>query len=255
MQTIVLALVPGILWTVVDSRAAVLEPWVAALLCAYVAETVGLQWRGAPWRRHLGDGSAAVTATVFAFSLPTTAPWWLAAFGMLVGIGIGKQCFGGLGRNPFNPAMLGLAASLLAFPGLFEAPAESASAGWLSAAWCLGGVFLLWRGLIRWQAPLAALVTLLAAGGAAALGLPTDQATIQQLSALPMLMLAMWFIVTEPVSGCTTDIGRLAFGVLFTALTLAMLANGAPPASMAFAVLSMNVIAPWLDQAGERRCR
>lgn len=64
----------------------------------------------------LGDWSAVVTGTLLAFNLPATISPWLIVLGALVAIGIGKMSFGGLGRNPFNPALVGRVFLLISFP-------------------------------------------------------------------------------------------------------------------------------------------
>ena len=53
------------------------------------------------------DGSAALTGVLLAFNLPSNLPVWIIIIGALVAIGIGKMTFGGLGCNPFNPALVG----------------------------------------------------------------------------------------------------------------------------------------------------
>jgi electron transport complex protein RnfD len=62
------------------------------------------------------DGSALVTGLILAFNLPSNLPWWIVVIGALVSIGVGKMSFGGLGRNPFNPAILGRVFLLISFP-------------------------------------------------------------------------------------------------------------------------------------------
>jgi Na+-translocating ferredoxin:NAD+ oxidoreductase subunit D len=64
----------------------------------------------------LRDGSAALTGLLLAMNLPPSAPWWLALIGCVVAIGIGKQVFGGLGYNPFNPALVARVVLLISFP-------------------------------------------------------------------------------------------------------------------------------------------
>ncbi|BAU73363.1 Electron transport complex protein RnfD [Metapseudomonas furukawaii] len=64
----------------------------------------------------LGEGSALVSATLLALALPPYAPWWLTACACAFGLLFGKALFGGFGQNPFNPAMLGYAVVLVAFP-------------------------------------------------------------------------------------------------------------------------------------------
>jgi electron transport complex protein RnfD len=64
----------------------------------------------------IGDGSALVTAALLSLALPPLVPWWIPAIGSLVAVGIGKHVFGGLGKNLFNPAMVGYASLLISFP-------------------------------------------------------------------------------------------------------------------------------------------
>ena len=64
----------------------------------------------------LGDGSAIVTGVLLAFCLPVNIPLWLIIIGSLVAIGVGKMTFGGLGTNPFNPALVGRVFLFISFP-------------------------------------------------------------------------------------------------------------------------------------------
>jgi len=63
-----------------------------------------------------GDGSALVTAVLLCFAIPPLVPWWIPVLGTTVAVAIGKHTFGGLGKNLFNPAMVGYAALLVSFP-------------------------------------------------------------------------------------------------------------------------------------------
>ncbi|MCK4595002.1 RnfABCDGE type electron transport complex subunit D, partial [bacterium] len=62
------------------------------------------------------DGSAALTGILLAFNLPYYVPWWMPVVGSFVAIAIAKQAFGGLGHNLFNPALVGRAVLLAAWP-------------------------------------------------------------------------------------------------------------------------------------------
>lgn len=64
----------------------------------------------------VNDGSAVVTGVLLAFCLPATIPLWLVALGALVAVGVGKMSFGGLGSNPFNPALVGRVFLFISFP-------------------------------------------------------------------------------------------------------------------------------------------
>ena len=64
----------------------------------------------------INDGSAALTGVLLAFNVPANLPIWMAIVGSVVAIGIGKMAFGGLGKNPFNPALVGRVFMLVSFP-------------------------------------------------------------------------------------------------------------------------------------------
>jgi len=65
---------------------------------------------------RVSDGSAIVTGILLAFNLPSSIPWWMIVVGSLFSIGIGKMVYGGLGNNPFNPALAGRVFLLISFP-------------------------------------------------------------------------------------------------------------------------------------------
>lgn len=91
-------------------------------LLVLVLCTGGCLGAEALFRRGMGrpltltDGSAVVTGILLALNLPPTSPWWLALIGAAVAIGLGKQVYGGLGYNPFNPALVARVVLLISFP-------------------------------------------------------------------------------------------------------------------------------------------
>lgn len=62
------------------------------------------------------DGSAVITGVLLAFNVPSNLPWWIIVIGALVAIGMGKMSFGGIGKNVFNPALVGRVFLLISFP-------------------------------------------------------------------------------------------------------------------------------------------
>jgi electron transport complex protein RnfD len=64
----------------------------------------------------IADGSAAMTGILLAFNIPPNSSWWMAILGGIVAIVLGKQVFGGLGYNSFNPALIGRTVLLISFP-------------------------------------------------------------------------------------------------------------------------------------------
>jgi electron transport complex protein RnfD len=67
-------------------------------------------------RQTIGDLSAVLTGLLLAFNLPSNLDWWIVLIGAIVAIGVGKMTFGGLGQNPFNPALVGRVFLLISFP-------------------------------------------------------------------------------------------------------------------------------------------
>ncbi len=116
MRQVLLALVPGI------ACAAWVFGWGIVLNCliaaasAVVAEAGMVALRRRPVAATLYDGSALVTGVLLALALPPLSPWWIPVVGSLFAIVVVKQLYGGLGYNPFNPAMAGYVVLLISFP-------------------------------------------------------------------------------------------------------------------------------------------
>lgn len=110
------ALVPGIVTYVWLFGAGVLVHILLACVTAVTAEAMVLILRKRPVASTLADSSAILTAVLLALAIPPLAPWWITVLGAAFAIILGKQLYGGLGYNPFNPAMLGYAMLLISFP-------------------------------------------------------------------------------------------------------------------------------------------
>ncbi|MDG2354351.1 MAG: RnfABCDGE type electron transport complex subunit D [Gammaproteobacteria bacterium] len=87
-----------------------------AVVTAIAVESAFLSIRNRPIKPSISDGSAALSAILLAISIPSIAPWWIVVVGVAFAIIFGKQLYGGLGNNPFNPAMLGYAFLLVSYP-------------------------------------------------------------------------------------------------------------------------------------------
>ncbi len=116
MLSVMLALLPGAALYVWFFGWGVLVSVLLACASALVFEGVMLRIRRVPLRRHLLDGSALLTALLLALSLPPLVPWWIPVLGSFIAVVVAKQLYGGLGNNPFNPAMAAFAVLLIAFP-------------------------------------------------------------------------------------------------------------------------------------------
>ena len=305
MLRVLLALLPGIAAYVWFFGAAVLVQIALASVTALAAEAVMLKLRGKPLKLFLTDGSALVAAWLIALTFPPIAPWWLTVLGVLAAIVIAKHLYGGLGQNPFNPAMVAFALMIVAYPSLMSqwpavgytefapqlnaifgprqldaitmatpldalrtalhtADARATVAGvlgsgatfgniggkgweWIAGGYFLGGLFLIQQRIITWHMPAAFLATLLVISGGFSFYDPARFAGPSFQLFTGGAMLAAFFIVTDPVSGCTTPRGKLIFAAGIALLTWIIRTFGAYPDGIAFAVLLMNIAAPLID--------
>lgn len=116
MLTVMLALIPGALCMLWFFGWGVLFNLVIATTVAVASEAAMLRLRGKPVRATLRDGTAVLTGLLLGLALPPLAPWWIPLIGALFAIVVAKQLYGGLGYNPFNPAMVGYVVLIISFP-------------------------------------------------------------------------------------------------------------------------------------------
>ncbi|QTF08353.1 electron transport complex subunit RsxD [Brenneria izadpanahii] len=116
MLLVIVACVPGILAQYYFFGYGNLIQVFLAAVTAIAAESVTLSLRKFNVRVNLADNSALLTGILLAISLPPLAPWWMVVMGTAFAIVIAKQLYGGLGQNPFNPAMIGYVVLLISFP-------------------------------------------------------------------------------------------------------------------------------------------
>jgi electron transport complex protein RnfD len=116
MRQVLLALLPGAVCMTWYFGPGVASNLLLAALTAVCAEAVMLALRARPVASTLLDGSAVLTGMLLALALPPLAPWWIPVIGTLFAIVVAKQLYGGLGFNPFNPAMAGYVVLLISFP-------------------------------------------------------------------------------------------------------------------------------------------
>jgi electron transport complex protein RnfD len=119
---------------------------------------------------------------------------------------------------------------------------------WIANWYALGGVWLLWRRIISWQIPVAMIGSVLVLGTAAWLADPGNNPAPLQHVFSGALIIGAFFIATDPVSGCTSNRGRLIFGAGVGVITLVIRRWGGYPDGVAFAVLLMNMAAPLIDR-------
>lgn len=116
MQMVIAATLPGLMVQTWLFGWGTLINVMIAVVTALVSEALILKWRGRSLSFFLSDFSAVLTAVLLGLALPPLVPWWLTVTGVAFAIIVAKQLYGGLGSNPFNPAMIGYAILLVSFP-------------------------------------------------------------------------------------------------------------------------------------------
>lgn len=110
----------------------------AVVLLASILSCVAFEWLISKFilkrsQLSVADGSALLTGLLLGFNLPSNLPIWIVVVGALVAIGVGKMTFGGLGQNPFNPALVGRVFLLISFPAQMTTWPVSGTIGYIDA--------------------------------------------------------------------------------------------------------------------------
>jgi electron transport complex protein RnfD len=119
---------------------------------------------------------------------------------------------------------------------------------WIANWIFIGGIFLLYKGIITWHVPAAVLMTTIAASTPFYLFNGDVFMSPQQHIFSGGIMLAAFFIATDPTSGCSSTRGKLVFGAGVAILTVLIRNFGSFPDGVAFAILLMNMSAPLIDR-------
>jgi len=310
MRLVLYATLPGAFTLAYFFGVGVFFNLLIASVSALAFEAAVLKLRNRPIGFYLQDYSALVTAFLLALSLPPYCPWWLVVVGSFCALVLAKQLYGGLGLNPFNPAMVAYVILLVSFPipmtqwatpitlegahavsisealnKIFAGQAIDgyasatvldvmkqnsslaleeiyqsepllksgylASAGWewVNIAFLIGGLFLLYKRIFSWHAPISMLLALAAMaaifydnGSSNSGGSPL----YHLLSGATML--GAFFIVTDPVSSAVSKKGRIIYGAAIGVLIYVIRVWGTGyPDGVAFAVLFLNFAAPFID--------
>jgi electron transport complex protein RnfD len=116
MRRVLYALVPAAICHTWFFGPGLLVNFALCTVAALFTEAAVLRLRGRPTHHTLRDGSALVTAALLSFALPPLVPFWIPLAGGAIAITLAKQLYGGLGKNLFNPAMVGYVFLLISFP-------------------------------------------------------------------------------------------------------------------------------------------
>ncbi|MFC1576643.1 RnfABCDGE type electron transport complex subunit D [Candidatus Omnitrophota bacterium] len=286
MKDVIIALIPAIAVSVYFFRMKAVMMFAVAIVSCILFEVI--TQRLMKRKTTLLDCSAIVTAILLAMNMPPSLPLWACAIGSLVAIGLAKQLFGGLGYNIFNPALLGRAFLMAAFPALmtrWTVPITldtvttatplgmvkfsqdmgvdykalflgnvSGSLGETSAvALIIGGIYLLIRKAIDWRIPVSygAVVILISF---------ITNIIAPEVYAGPLFhllaggfMLGAIYMATDPVTSPVTKKGRWIFGAGCGLITMIIRLWGGLPEGVMYSILLMNALTPLLNRTTRPR--
>jgi Na+-translocating ferredoxin:NAD+ oxidoreductase subunit D len=235
----------------------------------------------------IGDGNAAVIGLLLGMLLPATMPWYAVIVTSFVAVVIGKLIYGGVGCNPLNPTLVGLAILMLSWQSLVDFDAAlghydmdfymlyplgavkafgagvvdrysmsdllwGRQAGGIGSTFGLGllvgGCYLMARGFIRWEISLSFLVGLFLTALLFHLADPGKYAGPVFHVLTGYSLIGAFFLATEDSSSPVNFIPMILYGLGGGVLTVLIRNIGAFPDGVVFAILMMNVANPLLDK-------
>ena len=234
----------------------------------------------------IGDLDSAVIGLLFGMMLPATSPWWLVITGTFVAVIIGKMIFGGIGSNPFNPALLGMAILMLSWRTFFDfdtayvnyefsftalAPLAAIKSQGAGAAELFsisdllmgkevgaigstfglgiifGGIYLLLRGYIRWQITVSFILGILATAFLFNMSNPDAYANPLFHLFSGYTLLGAFFLATENSSSPVNNIPMLIYGFLGGVMIILMRNIGVYADGTVLGILLINLVSPLID--------
>jgi len=235
----------------------------------------------------IGDGNAALIGILFAMLLPATTPWWFVITGTFLAVVIGKQIYGGIGSNPFNPVVVAIAILMVSWKDFLDfdatllnydfdfvvlyplAALKHAGVTAVEAfsvvdlltgkqiggigSTCglgliIGGIYLILRGFIRWEIS----ISFLAGVFITAWLFNVSDATRFAGPVFHLLtgytLIGAFFLATEDSSSPVNFIPMLIYGACAGILTVLIRNIGAYVDGVVFAILVANLINPLLDK-------
>ena len=289
MAMVVMALIPSFLVSIYVFRARVIS---LTLVC--VVSAVFFEWaynKLMKKRQTVGDLSAVVTGVLIAFNVPAGLPYWIAVVGCFVAIIVVKQLYGGIGKNPVNPAItarivlfISFATEMTTWPlprmaadatstatplgilaeGGGELPNNmemflgfiGGSMGEVSAiALLIGGIFLIWKKVISPIIPCCFIGTVFVF--AAIYYGVTGDGNALQMAIFHVLaggvMLGAFFMATDYVTSPLLPMGKVIFGIGCGLITMLIRLWGQYPEGVSFSILIMNCLTPLINNFCQKR--
>ena len=282
MLSVIITLIPAIVFSIYQFGLKILLMYVVSIATCLISEYVVVRLRKRPFT--LGDYSAILTALLLVMVLPPEFPLYGVVLGAFVSIVIGKQIFGGLGYNIFNPALVGrafLAATYPVFISQWAAPRIGVAAvsgptplaqmkfdgiataysslflGTISGSigessaflLILGSLYLIVKKYIKWRIPASILLTVAVLGGIFYLVNPSKYPDPLFHLVAGGLMLGALYMATDMVTSPLTDKGCVFFGVGIGFLVVVIRLFGGLPEGVMYAILIMNAFVPLINRA------
>ena len=235
----------------------------------------------------IGDLDSAVIGMIFGVMLPATAPWWLVVVGTFVAVVIGKMIFGGIGSNPFNPALIGMAFLMLSWKMMFDFDAaylnyefnftalaplaalkfKGASEiaglfplgnlimgkqiGAIGSTFGLGiifgGIYLILRGYIRWEISISFIAGIVVTALCFNMANPETYGGPIIHLFTGYTLLGAFFLATENSSSPVNKIPMFIYGFSAGLMIILMRNIGIYPDGTVLAILLLNLINPLID--------
>lgn len=280
MRGVILALIPAVIASLYFFRMDAVGVYLSTISGCVATEF--LLQKARKRKVSIGDYSALLTGLLLAMVLPPCIPLWMAFLGGVFAIAMGKEIFGGLGQNIFNPALLARAFLMAAFPialtnwvepvtldavtsatplGLAKFNHESVSyvslvvgniSGSLgetsAAALLLGMIYLLYKKIIDYRAPLAFFMTMIVFSGITYYMAP-DKFMPPMFNILAGgFLIGAIFMATDPVTSPVTKTGRWIFGIGCGVITMTIRIWGGLPEGVMYSILFMNAFTPIINK-------
>jgi len=280
MWTVIAALMPAVVFGAYNFGFSVLLTIMASVIAAVVTEFVINKMRGR--ESSVADGSAVLTGLLLAITLPPSFPKAYAAVGAVFAIAIGKQIFGGLGYNIFNPALLGRAFLQASFsvkmttwtlPVTIDAVTTATPLGSFKfekvmtpyfdmfmgkIGGCIGetsalliiigGVYLILKKYADWRIPVSYLGTVFVLGGVLWLINPEQYPDPVFHLFSGGLMLGAFFMATDMVTSPVTQNGTWIYGIGMGAVLIIIRLFGGLPEGVMYSILFMNAFVPLINR-------
>jgi len=235
----------------------------------------------------IGDLDSAVIGLLFGMMLPATSPWWLVIVGTFVAVVIGKMIFGGIGANPFNPVLIGMAFLMLSWKVFFDFDAAyvnyefnftalaplaaikfqgaAAMAGMFpigdlimgkqigaigstfGLGLIIGGIYLILRGYIRWEIPVSFILGIIVTALCFNLANPDKYAGPMLHLFSGYTLIGAFFLATENSSSPANTIPMLLYGFFAAAMIILMRSIGVYADGTVLAILLLNLVNPLID--------